>query len=194
MPKKLDYDNPIRLIREALELTQPEFAVKLGISESHLQKLELGKKKISEPLAALFALRYGVDPASLKPKGEPEFFFPTANSSSRAIAENLPHWAQLAMAIEQASMESLDVYLFPKLRLLVAAAVKNGKGMAAIDALDRAAMKIAADLDLDATIEKMVSEKEHVNIPAVWMPFLQQAPHLLRLPEARDPSKKQNRR
>lgn len=50
----------IEAIRQGEEMTQPEFAKRLGISKSHLNDIEKGRKTVSPERAARFAraLRY----------------------------------------------------------------------------------------------------------------------------------------
>ncbi len=55
----------LKAAREGEEMTQPEFAKKLGISKSHLNDIEKGRKAISPDRAARFAKVLGYSQARL---------------------------------------------------------------------------------------------------------------------------------
>jgi transcriptional regulator with XRE-family HTH domain len=79
--------NPVKIVRKLLGKSQPEFASWFGKSDSYIQKVELGKKDLSQHVADAIMLRLGIDSESLKKKsGWPvslldtkRFFFPYRN-------------------------------------------------------------------------------------------------------------------
>ena len=57
-------------VRLGEEMTQPEFAKKLGISKSHLNDIEKGRKAVSPDRAARFAEVLGYSAVALAPAKE----------------------------------------------------------------------------------------------------------------------------
>jgi transcriptional regulator with XRE-family HTH domain len=57
--------NKLRQVREALHLKQQEFATKLGITQSYLSAVELGKKEITSKLSKKLVELFGISPSWL---------------------------------------------------------------------------------------------------------------------------------
>ncbi len=55
----------LEAVRQGEEMTQPEFAKKLGVSKSHLNDIEKGRKAVSPDRAARFAKVLGYSQARL---------------------------------------------------------------------------------------------------------------------------------
>jgi transcriptional regulator with XRE-family HTH domain len=55
----------LEAVRQGEEMTQPQFAKKLGISKSHLNDIEKGRKAVSPDRAARFAKILGYSQARL---------------------------------------------------------------------------------------------------------------------------------
>jgi transcriptional regulator with XRE-family HTH domain len=68
VPRRPKFTNPLRVVRDALGMSQPQFAGILGISASYLQAIELGQRDLRDDLADEIMLRYGVDAESVKRK------------------------------------------------------------------------------------------------------------------------------
>lgn len=60
--KKLSFANLIHAIREGEEMSQVEFAKKLGMSRQHLCDIEHGRRFVSPKAAAKFATKLGYSP------------------------------------------------------------------------------------------------------------------------------------
>ncbi|OQS32489.1 helix-turn-helix transcriptional regulator [Chromobacterium haemolyticum] len=52
--------NPIREARQKLDLTQPELAKRVGVTQGHISSLERGNWKASPELAKRLALELGI--------------------------------------------------------------------------------------------------------------------------------------
>lgn len=68
MPRRPKFIHPLRVVRAALNKSQPEFAKMFGVSASYIQKVELGQRTLDNELADAIMLRLGVDAESLKRK------------------------------------------------------------------------------------------------------------------------------
>jgi transcriptional regulator with XRE-family HTH domain len=175
MPKKPPFQNPVRLLREALGKTQPEFAQIAGISSTYLQKIELGKRPIADDLIDFMAAAFGVAPLSMrKRKGKP--VHQLANPDHQDLAENIRAWQAATGTIHKFVVQDFRNHLLPKLELLFDAANRQKKGTAfsypkatAISLrLDRWISGIVEDFDLKRVIDQVLQERKAKGDEVVW--------------------------
>ena len=102
MPQRPKFIHPLRVVRTALNKSQPQFAKMFGVSTSYIQAVELGQRKLNDELADAIMLRLGVDAESLKRKrgapvhligsGKAEFTLWSGQSFWYHTVEHPEHW------------------------------------------------------------------------------------------------------
>jgi transcriptional regulator with XRE-family HTH domain len=176
MPKEPKFkNNPLRLIRKALKYTQPEFARLIGLSESYVQKVELGDEVLSEQVAVRMGLQFGFRPSSLRrQRGSPK---PLRERKS-SLAEQIDDWQGMLEIPTTTCLQQLEQVLFPKIRLLVKAALaqgtvpgtkRRGKGPLAVMLIDDAIHTIVRDLDLENRVSEIARKEDILIEPLIEM-------------------------
>lgn len=74
----MDIPNRIKKLRKALNLSQPKFGEKLGVSKSVIVNLELGRVELKEFMLKLICKTYNVNPLWLT-EGKGDMFFEVAD-------------------------------------------------------------------------------------------------------------------
>jgi transcriptional regulator with XRE-family HTH domain len=178
MPRKPPFKNPVRLLREALGKTQPEFARVIGVSPKYLQKIELGERPLTDDLADLMMATFGVSQDSVKQKkGRPLHLL---GPGHRDLGYNISVWQMYQDTIEKRTGEDLHQYLLPKLDVLLdaarrkkqAAAYKYPKAIAVSLRLDRWIDQTADDFGLRQAINTVLEERAKAGKPVLWKPSL----------------------
>lgn len=175
MPKQPLFDNPVRLLREALKRTQPEFSKILGVSPTYLQKIELGARPITADLTDFLTAAFGVSPTSMmKPKGRPCHLLETEKHSD--LAANIRAWQTVTPQLQNWAVEDFTRYLVPKLEVLfdagsrqkMGARHKYPKTIAISLRLDRCIGEIVKDFGLNREIQAVLSELETAGRKVIW--------------------------
>lgn len=170
MPKKPKFDHPVRLVRDALELTQPKFAKVLGISESYLQKIELGRKTISDDLANLIMARFGIHATSLKSKDSiPK---PLLWARGGTLKDRIKEWEDQIKILNGEVQETFREHMAIKMDVLFEAASAQNKGVALGASLDRWMAQVEEELNLKATIQRILKERNSKGADLEWIPYL----------------------
>src|ERR1051326_1328163 len=121
MPRKPQFDSPVRSLRQALGNSQEKFARFLGISRNHLQKIELGERNLSADLADLLTAAFGVSRAEIQRKrGRARHLFERGGHYD--LSENINMWQKLTDQVSKMVAESGESYFLPKLQVLFEAA------------------------------------------------------------------------
>lgn len=133
MPRLPKFVSPLRFVRQAVGMTQSDFAQAIGVSASHLQDVELGTRRVTDRIARRVGLRWDIDPASLKKsRGSPNLAdgsaitkparHPDVRSYFRTFEQ--VRWPQLNAAVEGV----LNEQVIDRLRQLFATAISLGRG------------------------------------------------------------------
>jgi transcriptional regulator with XRE-family HTH domain len=151
--KKAGRQNPVRVLREALHLTQRRFAERLGVSESYIQQVELGKKRLSNEVAARITVQFGMRPDSMQAeRGEPKALLHARPGSLRHRVKEWQVEGGEDKFNEDAVAALRDIHL-PKLVILFEAAVSKKRGMLAALLLDEAIEDLAERLQVTAAMK-----------------------------------------
>ena len=75
-------DNRIRMVREALELSQREFGERLGVSRDVISNLEYGRVQPKELVIKHICDLYGVNEQWIKDGNGPMFSYPPRNNKN----------------------------------------------------------------------------------------------------------------
>jgi transcriptional regulator with XRE-family HTH domain len=167
MPIKPKFVHPVRAIRTAARLTQPQFAKLFGVSASYIQAIELGQRQISDDLAYAMMTRFGVTSRSLKKKrGRPKMY-----SRRATIRERIEEWAKIASQLNDDILTALANVMIPKLIVLFEAAKLRGKGPALAISLDRWLAAAERDYALRTTRETVLKEFRQAKAEVDFVPF-----------------------
>ncbi len=170
MPKKPSFDNPVRLLREALGLTQPQFAKRLGASKSLLQKIELGERVITDALADRIMILFGVRADSLKAKrGKPK---PILYWRQGTLKEQLGDSNEYMAALNDETPTILEHFLRLKLDVLIDAATRKQSGVALAMTLDRWVHEQMELFGLGKMVEDVLAERKKAGKGFPWEPFI----------------------
>ena len=194
MPRKPPFENPVRLLREALGQTQSEFARLIGVSPKYLQKIELGERPLTDDLADFMMAAFGVSPDSVKQKkGRPLHLL--GNRGHRDLGNNISSWQFFTDKVEEwTRRDDLCQYFLPKLDVLLdaarrkkqAAAYKYPKAIAVSLRLNRWIDQTVDDFGLRQSINMVLAEREKDGKPVRWEPslILEGTRHRVFLPSA----------
>lgn len=154
----------IKQIRKALDLTQTEFADRIGSVQNTVTGYESGRRNPSTPVISLICREFGVNEQWLR-DGVGEMFAPAATSALDALAQeqNLTHG-------EYILIEKL-LHLKPEVRqgildyiMEVAAAVNSNDLPTSVpDAQEMSEAELHAELDRQLGIEKEAGEMSEVS-------------------------------
>lgn len=148
----------IRKVRRTLDLTQAEFAARIGSTQNTVTRYETGDRNPSSTVLAMIGQTYGVSVEWLR-SGTGEMFLPKATDALEALARErgLTHGAYVAIEkllnVKPEVLEGLVDYC-----LEVAAALNGGDvapntpasaGASIVEADVAAARKMADDADLE---------------------------------------------
>ena len=194
MPRKPPFKNPVRLLREALGKTQPEFARVIGVSPKYLQKIELGERRLTDDLADFLMAAFGVSPDSVKQKrGRPLHLL--GDRGHRDLGNNIRSWQTYTDTIESWTPGDLRQFLLPKLEVLFEAACRKKKAAGAYKfpkaiavslRLNRWIDETVDDFGLRQSINAVLAEREKEGKPVLWEPslILEGTRHRVFLPSA----------
>jgi transcriptional regulator with XRE-family HTH domain len=194
MPRKPLFKNPVRLLRETLGKTQPEFARLIGVSSKYLQAIELGERPLTDDLADFMMAAFGVSPDSVKQKkGCPVHLL--GDRGHRDLGNNVRSWQIFTDKIESWTPGDLREFLLPKLKVLfeaacrkkaAAGAYKFPKAIAVSLRLNRWIDQTVEDFGLRQSINTVLSEHEKDGKPVLWEPslILEGTRHRVFLPSA----------
>ena len=154
----------IKQIRKALDLTQTEFADRIGSVQNTVTGYESGRRNPSAPVISLICREFGVNEQWLR-DGVGEMFAPATTSALDALAQeqNLTHG-------EYILIEKL-LHLKPEVRqgildyiMEVAAAVNSNDVPTRVpDAQEMSEAELHAELDRQIGMEKEAEEKSEVS-------------------------------
>lgn len=154
----------IKKLRKHLDLTQQEFADRIGVKRNTIANYEIGRNVPIDSVLSLIVREFHVSEAWLR-SGEGEMFAPDATSALDALAQeqNLTHG-------EYILIEKL-LHLKPEVRqgildyiMEVAAAVNsNAVPTSAPDAQEMSAAELHAELDRQLGVEKEAGEMSEVS-------------------------------
>jgi len=171
MAKKPLNDNPVRLVRKALGNTQPEFARQLGISESFLQKIELGVKKLPIELAELMMVRFGVRADSLMSEhGKPDALF---DCRPGTLTEKMAYWQNCVLRLNEDAYANFRENLSQKLDALFEAASRGNNALVLGVYLDRWIAEQERVLGLKLYRKAVLAEREAEGRPVDWTPYIE---------------------
>ena len=154
----------IKQIRKALDLTQTEFADRIGSVQNTVTGYESGRRNPSAPVISLICREFGVNEQWLR-DGVGEMFAPAATSALDALAQeqNLTHG-------EYILIEKL-LHLKPEVRqgildyiMEVAAAVNSNDVPTSVpDAQEMSESELHAELDRQLGMEEEAEAKSEVS-------------------------------
>jgi transcriptional regulator with XRE-family HTH domain len=167
MPIRPKFVHPVRALRTAARLTQPQFAKLFGVSASYVQAIELGERQINDDLAYAMMTRFGASPRSLKKKrGRPKMY-----SRRATIQERIEEWAKIAQQLNDDILTVLSNVMIPKLIVLSEAARRKRKGPALAISLDRWLAAAERDYSLHTTREAVLEEFREAHAEVDFVPF-----------------------
>lgn len=85
----VDLDERIKKLRKVLDLTQQEFANRIGIKRNTIANYEAGRNAPIDSVVSLICREFGVNEAWLR-TGEGEMFAPAPTNELDALAERYP--------------------------------------------------------------------------------------------------------
>ena len=154
----------IKKLRKHLDLTQQEFADRIGVKRNTIANYEIGRNVPIDSVLSLIVREFHVSEAWLR-SGEGEMFAPAATSALDALAQeqNLTHG-------EYILIEKL-LHLKPEVRkgildyiMEVAAAVNSNDVPTRVpDAQEMSEAELHAELDRQIGMEKEAGEKSEVS-------------------------------
>lgn len=154
----------IKKLRKHLDLTQQEFADRIGVKRNTIANYEIGRNVPIDSVLSLIVREFHVSEAWLR-SGKGEMFAPAATSALDALAQeqNLTHG-------EYILIEKL-LHLKPEVRqgildyiMEVAAAVNSNDVPTSVpDAQEMSESELHAELDRQLGIEKEAEEKSEVS-------------------------------
>lgn len=160
----MNIGNRIKKIRKTLDLTQTEFADRIGSVQNTVTGYESGRRNPSAPVISLICREFGVNEKWLR-SGEGEMFAPAPTSTLDALAQeqNLTHG-------EYILIEKL-LHLKPSIRqgildyiTEVAAAINSDDIPASTPAVPgMSAAELHAELDRQLGMEKEAAAKSEVS-------------------------------
>jgi transcriptional regulator with XRE-family HTH domain len=147
--------------------TQAWLAGQVGVSESLIQKIELGKKPLNEDVANMLLIRFGIDPTPLlAPK--PKLISILEYGGSLPLKACLEQWCaqgrpNISEELNDDAVPLLESTGLAKLRILARSASIKGKGALFSYLLSEWIEKTSKDLELDFTrtveLQKLTPEE-----------------------------------
>jgi transcriptional regulator with XRE-family HTH domain len=179
MPRKPQFESPVRQVRKALGKTQTEFARTLGVSRKYVQKIELGERPLTDDLADFFMAAFGVTQSSVRQR-DGQVLHLLGDYTHRDLGANIRSWQIYTDLIESWTGGDLHHYFLPKLDVLFdaarrkkqVAAYKYPRAIAISLRLNRWIDQTVDDFGLRQSINMALAEREKAGKPVLWEPSL----------------------
>ena len=143
----------LKQLRRALDLTQTEFAQRIGTVQNTITGYENGRRNPSGPVISAICKEFNVNENWLR-NGTGEMFLPDAGDELEALAKKYNYTAAIAVAIEKVvNMSEEQQAIITDFLIEFAAGIQSMKD-AGIDPKGKAFLQGgAADLSIDEKVE-----------------------------------------
>jgi transcriptional regulator with XRE-family HTH domain len=150
MPKKRKIKNNLTRIREGLDLSQPDFARRYGVSASIIKKLEAGTRVISQDLSARIFADTGI---LLIPAPEEE---PLQYTKEDHVA-----WKKKVL-FDQKSVKGVERVIMKLVELMTAASARPGveKSYVVFNALVQAIERVKNEFQMEKHIDAELRDRQ----------------------------------
>jgi transcriptional regulator with XRE-family HTH domain len=152
-----------------MKMSQRVFAKVIGLSPSMLQKIELGKRGLTERVTEAVMVRFGIEPESLKGTD------PLSLLGNRfgSLADSIRYWDKFCETFSRSAFNNFKDTIKPKLEILLEAAKKEKKEIALYLRLDRWIETVAKEFGLEFTITNASNNRRKNRDGANWISFVE---------------------
>lgn len=159
MPREPKTKSSLHILREALGLKRPAFALEIGVPTKTLEAIELQNIPLSDETADVIAIIYGIDRASLFGGRMPEpLTLGRAATDTEELRLAIQEWQDLRRLLDDRAIEACESIAIPKLQLLFRAARQRGRAAVLAMHLDKwideMRMRLNLGVYFDADAEK----------------------------------------
>lgn len=150
MPKKRKIKNNLTRIREGLDLSQPEFARRFGVSASFIKKIEAGIRTISPDLSARIFSETGV-----------MLFSASEEEPIEYTRENHAAWKKEVL-LDHKSVKGAERVIMKLVELMMAASVRPGveKSYVVFHGLIQAIERVKNEFQMEKHIEAELRDRQ----------------------------------